>query len=82
MEALKILLKTYADTNEVVSQQFYQGLCEKAFARIEELEAEMLEISNQLMDLYDSCQKTAEPKIYGSILGLHERLEKALKGDK
>jgi len=48
--------------------------------RIKELEAEMLEISNQLMDLYDSCQKTAEPEIYGAILGLHQRLEQIQKG--
>jgi len=47
--------------------------------RIKEREAEIQEVSNQLMDLYESCQKTAKPEIYGSILGLHERLEKALK---
>jgi len=38
MEALKTLLKTYADTNEVVTQKFYQGLCEKALERIKDLE--------------------------------------------
>lgn len=41
MEAFNVLLKTYADTNEVVSQKFYQGLCEKALEQIKELEAEL-----------------------------------------
>lgn len=50
--------------------------------RIKELEAEIQEVSNQLMDLYTNCNETTEPKDYGFILGLHERLEQALKGKK
>lgn len=50
--------------------------------RIKELETEMQEVSNMLMDLYTDCSDSAEPKVYGAILGLHERLEKALKCQK
>lgn len=46
--------------------------------RIKELKTEMQEVSNQLMDLYDKCQETTKPEVYGTILGLHERLEKLL----
>jgi hypothetical protein len=48
--------------------------------RIEELEAEIQEVSNQLLELYDNCNETTRPAVYGTILGLHERLEQTLKG--
>ena len=47
--------------------------------RIEGLEAEIQEVSNQLIELYNQCSETTAPEVYGTILGLHERLE-ALKG--
>ena len=40
----------------------------------------MEEVSNQLYELYSECADTTEPKVYGTILGLHERLERAVKG--
>jgi len=54
--------------------------CDLLKERIEELEAEMEEVSNQLYELYSECADTTEPKVYGTILGLHERLERAVKG--
>lgn len=48
--------------------------------RIKELEGEIQEVSNQLMDLYELCSETTRPAVYGTILGLHERLEQTLKG--
>lgn len=50
--------------------------------QIKELETEIQEVSNQLYNLYDACNETTEPEVYGTILGLHERLEQALKGKK
>ena len=50
--------------------------------RITELETEIQEVSNQLMELYDECVDSTEPAVYGAILGLHERLNKVLKGEK
>jgi len=50
-----------------------------------ELKAEMREVSNQLNDLHDICNETTMPGnagIYGTILGLHERLDIALQGKK
>ena len=55
MKALKILLKTYADTEEVVSQTFYQGLCEKALERIKELE-ERLKTWHSPENLQTACR--------------------------
>ena len=37
--------------------------------------AELQEIANLLMELYIDCNETAEPEVYGSILGMHERIE-------
>ena len=48
--------------------------------RITWLEDEIQEAANDLYDLYDKCNNTTEPEVYGAILGLHERLELALKG--
>lgn len=48
--------------------------------RIKELEAEIREVSNQLYNLYKLCSDTTSSDVYGTILGLHERLEQALKG--
>lgn len=42
--------------------------------RIEELKAEIQEVANQLIDLYTDCCETTDPKVYGAILGLHQRL--------
>ena len=47
--------------------------------RFRNLQTEMQEVANQLMDLYDNCVETTEPEVFGTILGLHERLETALK---
>lgn len=47
---------------------------------IEKLETEMQEVSNQLLELYTDCNETTEPKVYGTILGLHQRLEQFLTG--
>ncbi len=47
--------------------------------RFRNLQTEMQEVANQLMDLYDKCIETTEPEVFGTILGLHERLETALK---
>ena len=47
--------------------------------RFRNLQTEMQEVANQLMDLYDKCIETTEPEVFGTILGLHERLEEALK---
>jgi hypothetical protein len=46
--------------------------------RTKELETEIQEVSNQLLGLYDNCNETTRPAVYGTILGLHERLEQAL----
>lgn len=46
--------------------------------RIAELENVIQITKNQLYELYDSCNETAEPEVYGTILGLHERLEQFL----
>ena len=54
--------------------------CDLLKEQIEELEAEMEEVSNQLYELYSECADTTEPKVYGTILSLHERLERAVKG--
>jgi len=54
--------------------------CDLLKERIEELEAEIQEVANQLMDLYTKCSETTEPEVFGTILGLHERLEKAKDG--
>ena len=48
--------------------------------RIEDLQDEMQQVSNDLYDLYNKCADTTEPEIYGTILGLSERLERFLKG--
>jgi len=40
-DALIKILEIYSETNDLVSQQFYQGLCIKAIERIKELEAEI-----------------------------------------
>ena len=48
--------------------------------RIKELKDEIQEVANQLMELYTDCADKTEPEVYGTILGLHERLEQALKG--
>ncbi len=50
----------------------------KLLKRIADFETEIQEVSNQLMELYDKCGDTTEPEIYGTVLGLHERLEKFL----
>ncbi len=47
--------------------------------RIKGLESEIQEVSNQLVDLYNKCNETTAPEVYGTVLGLHERLEQALK---
>ena len=47
--------------------------------RFRNLQTEMQEVANQLMDLYDKCVETTEPEVFGTILGLHERLEESLK---
>lgn len=54
-------------------------LIEQQVERNEELEAEMEEVANQLYELYNECNETTEPEVYGTILGLHERLEQFLK---
>lgn len=36
------ILEIYSDTEETVSQAFYQGLCEKAIDRIKELERKVM----------------------------------------
>ena len=48
--------------------------------RIKELKTLMQDTSNQLIELYDKCNETTEPEVYGTILGLHEKLEQTLKG--
>lgn len=59
------------------------GLCNPCIGkRIKKLEDEIQEVSNQLLELYDKCNETAEPEVYGTILGLHERLEQSLRKDK
>lgn len=52
----------------------------KQAERITELEGKIQEVANQLIELYTDCNETAEPEVYGSILGLHQRLEQFLKG--
>ena len=47
--------------------------------RIKGLETIIQEAANDLYDLYDKCNNTTEPEVYGAILGLHERLELALE---
>ena len=39
-EAVKAILKTYAETSNPVTQEFYQALCTRALEAIEELQAE------------------------------------------
>lgn len=64
-------LQVVADSNKLQLE---------AAQRIKEFETEIREVSNQLSDLYELCSETTEPAVYGTILGLHERLERALKG--
>ena len=40
-----------------------------------DMKVEMQEIANLLMELYTDINDTAEPEVYGSILGIHERIE-------
>jgi len=54
------------DIEEVVSTQAERNA---------ELEKEIQAVADQLYELYDNYNETALPEIYGSILGLHERLE-------
>ena len=53
-------------------------LTAKLQQQVKGYEVEIQEVANQLMDLYDKCIETTEPEIFGTILGLHERLEEAL----
>jgi hypothetical protein len=40
----------------------------------------MGEVAQDLLELYDQYVDSVPAELYGSILGLHERLEQALKG--
>jgi len=53
-------------------------LNDKLKEQVKKLGAEIQEVSNQLLELYDNCNETAEPEVFGTILGLHERLKKAI----
>jgi hypothetical protein len=46
---------------------------------VDEFVAEVQDVCNQLYELYDETNEICPPHIYGAILGLHERLEIALK---
>ena len=47
----------------------------KLSAKYLDIKVEMQEIANILMELYTDISDTAEPKVYGSVLGIHERIE-------
>ncbi len=40
-KALSEVLKIYTDTEEPISQEFYQGLCSQAIEQIKQLQAEL-----------------------------------------
>ena len=42
---------------------------------------ELQEIANLLMELYTDINDTAAPEVYGSILGMHERIELFLESE-
>jgi len=68
MDGLKASWSELAEENEILKE------------RITELQNEMQQVSNDLYELYNKCADTTEPEIYGTILGLSERLERFLKG--
>ena len=41
---------------------------------------ELQEIANLLLELYTDISETTDPEVYGSILGIHERIELYLQG--
>lgn len=80
MSRLKLIEKYKAEyLNEKRMAAKAYTACGNYQQQIGELKTEMQEVANQLMDLYDKCIETAEPEVFGTILGLHERLEEALK---
>ena len=46
-EAFLKVLEIYSNTEDLVSQGFYQGLCIKAIKRIKELEKEIKELKEK-----------------------------------
>lgn len=76
------LLKKDAICYDLPNEEIIQQLSnenEELAEQIKDFEAEVQEVSNQLYDLYELCSDTTRPEVYGSILGLHERLDQALK---
>jgi len=63
MDGLKASWSELAEENEILKE------------RITELQNEMQQVSNDLYELYNKCADTTEPEIYGTILGLSERLD-------
>jgi len=43
---------------------------------------EMQAIANMLIDLYTDISETESPEVYGTILGIHERIEVFLQETK
>ena len=70
----------YESRNRIISILKQLHRAKKQAKRIKYLKAEIQEVANQLIELYNECNETTEPEVYGAILGLHERLEQALKG--
>ena len=68
MDGLKASWSELAEENEILKE------------RITELQNEIQQVSNDLYELYNKCADTTEPEIYGTILGLSERLERFVKG--
>ena len=63
MDGLKASWSELAEENEILKE------------RITELQNEMQQVSNDLYELYNKCADTTKPEIYGTILGLSERLD-------
>ena len=64
MDAFVELLIIYAETTEPVSQNFYQGLCEKAAERIEQLEAALKVIAKPKLKECVFTSKKAEDEYH------------------
>ena len=45
------------------------------FTEINDARTELQEIANLLLELYTDINDTAAPEVYGTILGIHERIE-------
>lgn len=73
-------VRTYKRNKELEAELANEkSVAAKAYTACGNYQAEIQEVSNQLINLYTECNETTEPEVYGTILGLHEGLEIFLK---